>query len=154
MLDYCWKHGETQSKDLARVARLLLMVKPKREITHRSVKSPLHLLLVRVFMPRWLTVYKGNGTISFRGFSPRRGAVSHRGMLVQYPQPLNWILIVIWRQWRFVQERLDWGGVVSLCLFFPSSLLGLLSASWLFMLCFFPFPHYWISCREKEEEGV
>lgn len=53
------------------------MVKPKRAITHRSVKSPLHLLLVRVFIPRWPSVYKGNYPGSFSRFNPWRGALCH-----------------------------------------------------------------------------
>lgn len=69
---------------------------------------------------------------------------------------LCWVFLLTWtRRWfrRYTNFSLS-ALFVPMCPPPPNSLLGLLCASRLFRLRFFPFPHYWISCREKGEEGV
>lgn len=109
MLHHCWKPGKALSFNERECIDCHLQ-RGQNEISHHCVKHRVHSVtqlpqLRGYFLPSWLIIYKGNFTVSFKGLNPLRTVVCFWGWLVQYPRPPNWILIVIWGQWRFVQEK-------------------------------------------------
>lgn len=75
----------------------------QEEISHRCARGPVRSVLLGKYR---VIIYKRHFTVLvFQGLNPQRSAVCYCGRLVQYPRPPNWILIVIWGRWRFVQQK-------------------------------------------------
>lgn len=75
----------------------------QEEISHRCARGPVRSVLLGGYR---VIIYKRHFTVLvFQGLNPQRSAVCYCGRLVQYPRPPNWILIVIWGRWRFVQQK-------------------------------------------------
>lgn len=92
------------------MCRLSLTVKPKRDHSSQCEKSrSLAFTEGSVYAPFGWLFTKEITLLVLRPLIHREVRFAVEARLVQDPRPLNWILIVIWGQWRFVQQRENWG---------------------------------------------